>query len=160
MKRILKSRNIKNKNELLQAINEIWDSFPQESINKLVASFKVRLQMVLEHDGKSITDIHRSGIHKAPTIDVFRNENTMDLAEMITTIDPTVDDSPIEVKTRCKWELEEDIILLTSVKKLGSKLSSIAERLDDRTANSCRKRGLIFRAIFFAKGYFFHNFFN
>ena len=98
MKRILKSRNIKNKNELLQAINEIWDSFPQESINRLVASFKVRLQIFLEHDGESITDILRSGIHKAPTIDVSRNENAMDLAEMITTMDPARDDSPIEVK--------------------------------------------------------------
>ena len=64
----------------------------------------------------------------------------MDLAEMITTIDPTVDDNPIEVKTRRNWELEEDISLLTSVKELGSKWSSFAWRLVDRTANSCRQR--------------------
>ena len=140
MKRIIKTRNIKSKAELVNAITEIWDAFPQASIDSLVASFKGRLQTVLAQDGESISDILRSGIHNAPAIDVEPNDETMQLSEMITTIDPTVDDNPIEMRTQRKWEIEEDIILLKAYQELGRKWSSIAQRLVDRTANSCRAR--------------------
>ena len=140
MKRILKTKQISSKQQLIDTVTEIWDSFPQESIDNLVRSFKGRLHTVIQQNGESISDILRSGIDDLPEVDVAPDESTMDLSDMITTYDPSVDDNPIEVRTQRKWELEDDIILLTAVKELGKKWSLISKRLTDRTANSCRQR--------------------
>ena len=140
MKRILKTKAITTKNELIDAINDIWDSFPQSSIDSLVCSFRGRLLTVIDQEGESISDILRSGIHSAPQIALMPNQLTMPLTDMITACDPTVDDNPVEMKSQRAWTLEEDILLLNSVKEFGTRWAVIAPKFTDRTSNSCRSR--------------------
>ena len=140
MKRILKTMEITTKQQLIDAINQIWDAFPQSSIDSLVRSFRGRLFTVIDQQGESISDILRSDIHNAPNIPLIPDENTMSLADMITVWDPTIDDNPIEVRAQRAWTLDEDIILLSSIKNIGKKWSLISQKLTDRTPNSCRMR--------------------
>lgn len=140
MKRILKTRKIATKQDLITSINEIWDSFPQASIDSLVCSFRGRLLTVIDKQGESISDILRSGIHAAPECVVMPDANTMPLTDMIHACDPTVDDDPIEMRAQRKWTLEEDIRLLNLIKVLGTRWTIISKRFIDRTSDSCRKR--------------------
>ena len=140
MKRILKTKDIKTKNDLIKEVNDIWNSFPQSSIDSLVGSFYGRLRMVLGVEGESISDILRSGIHSPPQFPLQMHEGKMDLTDMITACDPTVDDEPIDLKTQREWEVDEDIALLNGVKEYGKKWTIIANTLHERTANSCRNR--------------------
>ena len=140
MKRILKTKEITSKQQLIDEVKEIWESFPQESIDRLVQSFKGRLYATISNNGESLSDILRNGIQIEQETEVTPNETTLDLADIITTYDPNVDDNPIEMRTQRNWSIEEDILLLSSVKELGHKWSKIAKKFVDRTANSVRNR--------------------
>ena len=43
IKRILKTKNISSKSELLDIVIDIWDNFTQEVINRIVSNFHGRL---------------------------------------------------------------------------------------------------------------------
>ena len=62
LKYTVKSRSPKNLQELEEAIEFAWSSLKQETIDALVSSFRDRLLLVLENEGKSITDLLRRNI--------------------------------------------------------------------------------------------------
>ena len=140
MKRILKTKKVSTKDELIKEIYAIWGSFSQESINNLVKSFRDRLQTVIEYNGESITDILRSRIFRETQLEVVPDATIMPLHDMITACDPTIDDNPLEFRTKRPWSIEEDLILLKGIKELGLKWTQISQRLTDRTPLSCRNR--------------------
>ena len=57
IKRILKTKEINSKTELIHYVNEIWESFPQEAIDRLVSSFRVRLYAVINQNGHMISTV-------------------------------------------------------------------------------------------------------
>ena len=57
-----------------------WDDFPQESIERLVLSFENRLKLVIQEDGKSITNILRKSIHIEPNVEITIDENFSNLS--------------------------------------------------------------------------------
>ena len=57
IKRILKTKEINSKTELIHYVNEIWESFPQEEIDRLVSSFRARLYAVINQNGHMISTV-------------------------------------------------------------------------------------------------------
>lgn len=57
-----------------------WDDFPQASIDRLVLSFENRLKLVIQEDGKSITNILRKSIHIEPNVEITIDENFSNLS--------------------------------------------------------------------------------
>ena len=56
----------KNKEELISQIQQLWDEIPQESINKLILSFKYRLEMCRDVGGKTISHFLSAKKHAIP----------------------------------------------------------------------------------------------
>lgn len=140
MKRILKNKEIKTKKELKEIIQIIWDSFPQESINRLIESFCGRLRMVLAVNGNSISDLLRKGIHSIPSFPFPLFENIWSLKELLLERDPTVNDSAIEFTTKLPWSFEEIILLLNKIKEFGQDWGKIGKFFPTRTVTSlCNK---------------------
>ena len=140
IKRILETIKIHSTDELIEKVQQIWEAFPQESINKLVLSFHGRLRTVIYENGHSISEILRKGINKAPDVVLpFRND-ILPVEELISLIDTSIDDNPIEFKSRRAFSAEEDILLLQLVNNLGRKWTIISKKFEDRTPNSLRQR--------------------
>ena len=55
-----------NKEELISQIQQLWNEIPQESINKLVLSFKYRLEMCRDVGGKTISHFLSAKKHSVP----------------------------------------------------------------------------------------------
>lgn len=47
IKRILKRQTFNSKSELIQKVKEIWTSFPQDAIDRLVLSFQNRVELII-----------------------------------------------------------------------------------------------------------------
>ena len=140
IKRIIKSKKIETKEELVQTVLEAWNSFPQDSINRLVMSFHGRLRTVIQENGESISDILRSNINLAPMFPLPHYENILNLNDIIETYDPNIDDNPISIRTKRPWTHEEVCLLMEKVKELGPKWTKIAQYFTDRTSISLRNK--------------------
>ena len=140
MKRILKTMKINSKIELIQKVNEIWEAFPQSSINSLILSFHGRLRMVIADNGQSISDKLRSGIHKAPQIVLPYRNDLLGFNDLVCLNDPDVDDQPVEFTSKRKFNNDEDILLLSLVDIHGRKWKLLSEFFVDRTPNSLKNR--------------------
>ena len=82
----------------------------------------------------------RNGIKFAPEVVLPFREDILKVDELISLIDTSIDDSPIEFKTKRPFSAEEDILLLQMVKNLGNKWSLISKKFEDRTPTSLRQR--------------------
>ena len=136
IKRILKTKQISSKTDLLNTVKEIWVQFPQEVINRLVLSFHGRLRTVIQENGCSISDYLRNGIHLAPQMALNQFPDIMSLEEIISPYDPNIDDNPICVRTKRPWTYEEIKLLLEKVNEIGKKWTLISKFFKDRTAIS------------------------
>ena len=140
MKRILKTRTISSKEQLLQNVYEIWNAFPQSSINRLVRSFECRLRAVLDINGDSISEILRSGINYTPSSVWNQIADPIPIDQLIIPFDDSIDDQPIEFLAKRPWTSEEVQTLLKLVHELGTKWVLIASRFEKRTAISCKNK--------------------
>lgn len=140
IKRILKTLKIKSKEELIEKVTTIWEAFPQSAINNLVLSFHGRLRTVIYQNGNSISEMLRNGIKFAPEVVLPFREDILKVDELISFVDTSINDNPIEFKTKRPFSPEEDILLLQSVKSLGNKWSLISKSFEDRTPTSLRQR--------------------
>ena len=71
----------------------------------------------------------------------FLKSRSYELIEWpISFVDTSINDNPIEFKTKRPFSPEEDILLLQSVKNLGNKWSLISKSFEDRTPTSLRQR--------------------
>ena len=140
MKRILKTFKIDLKSDLIEKVLSIWELFPQDSINRLVLSFSGRLRPVISENGGSISEILRKGIHYAPEIVLPYRDDLLKFEDLVALNDPSIDDNPIEFKTRRQYSIEEDLLLLQKVRDLGNKWTLISKYFEDRTPTSLRNR--------------------
>ena len=81
-----------------------WDDFPQASIDRLVLSFENRLKLVIQEDGKSITNILRKSIHIEPNVEITIDEIFPNLSvdELIEPYNHNTNGTPIEFLTKKK----------------------------------------------------------
>jgi hypothetical protein len=64
LKKYIKGKHPTNLAELEANAIEGWNNISRETINKLVLSFRARLELVLLQRGDSIADLLRKGIHE------------------------------------------------------------------------------------------------
>ena len=142
MKRILKNYKNLTKNEMINKIIQIWDEFPQEKINKLVLSFKKRLNLVLAKNGESISEELRNGLEKLPNLNIQIRDDIkkLEFNDLIETIDPYINDCPIQFHAKRPFTVEEDMLLLQMVEKFGKKWKQLENFFNQRTATSLRNR--------------------
>ena len=142
MKRIIQGKidEINNKEDLMNVVTEVWDSFPQETIDRIVLSFTGRLRMIIGKEGESISDDLRSSLENIPMFPLGQTPNIMSVAEMITTKDETINDKPKKLLSLAEWTPDEDELLLRLYKIHGKKYSDIAKHMENRTACSIRNR--------------------
>ena len=124
-----------------QKIIEIWESFPQDSINSLISSFESRLRFVLSQNGESISEILRRNIHQdaAITLDLTNN-NLLQIDDLIEFYDPLTNDEPLEFIAKRPFTVEEDILLLSKVNELGPRWKEMIKFFINRNQNSLRYR--------------------
>ena len=142
MKSIIKKRRseIKTTEDLTQIVQEVWDSFPQESIDSLVLSFAGRLRILIDNDGNSIADILRNSIHNIPEFPLPDFPDSMNILDIITMHDPNINDDVIQIETKRPWTPEEDKRIVQMRNLYGNKWTIIAAGLENRTALSVRNR--------------------
>ena len=142
----------KNIIELEVIVRQIWDSIPQETINRLVESFYYRLILVAEHNGNSIQQFIRHNIcndnlkEKAAIIVQSVDIEIKNINEIICYQDP---ESPLSTNffpfqesipvVKKRWTKEEDLILLRYFHQIGPKWSSIA-KVVGRSPSSVKNR--------------------
>ena len=120
----------------LEKVTTKWEAFPQSAINNLVLSFHGRLRTVIYQNGNSISEKLRNGIKFALPF----KEDILKVDELISFVDTSIDDNPIEFKTKRPFSAEEEILLLQSVKNFGNKWSLISKSFEDRIPTSLRQR--------------------
>ena len=142
MKRMIQARinEVETKADLIRIVNEVWDAFPQESINRLVLSFAGRLRLVIAKGGESISDELRSSLYRVPAFPMENLQNLITLDKIITTKDENVDDMPLEFRTLRPWSPDEDANLIKNVGIVGKKWQLLTNLMQDRTAASIRSR--------------------
>lgn len=142
MKKIIQTRidEIKTKPDLIRIVNEVWDAFPQEAINRLVMSFAGRLRLVIAKGGESISDELRTSLYHVPAFPLENLDNLIPLDKIISIRDENIDDMPLEFRTLRTWTPIEDEILIKNVKIIGKKWQLLTNFLPDRTALSIRSR--------------------
>lgn len=79
-------------------IVQIWNSYPQESINELVRSFADRLQLLFSKNDESISDELRKGIDKIKGIEINipSVSKVLNFDELIELYHPTTEDWPLK----------------------------------------------------------------
>ena len=104
LKKILQSkiRDIKPKCDLLNNVRQIWDSFPQETIDRLIMSFEGRLRLVINKQGESISDELTTSLTQIPSFP-FIHSDEVQLDKILTFKDETIDDNPIEYRAMRKY---------------------------------------------------------
>ena len=140
IKKILKSETINSKLELIEKVQQIWESFPQSSINNLVLSFEGRLRMVITENGQSINDHLRKGIHNFPESVQIDLTKVLDVSDLIENYDPEVDDNPIEFVSKRPFTVEEDLLLFNLFSQFGPKWKKMSEYFTSRTPGSLSRR--------------------
>lgn len=114
-------KNSNTKSEFIEKVKFIWENFPQNSINNLISTFIGRLRKVIEENGQSINQFLRKGIHKFPTNVEIDPTKVVNIENLISNYDPTVDDNPIEFVSKRRFTPEEDLLLIQLVSQLGTK---------------------------------------
>ncbi len=147
IKRILKKYQNLSKSSFIEKVIQIWDNFPQESINRLVESFEDRLKLLITKNGQSISDDLRKGIHKFSNLEYHIQPNTeiLDYDQLVESYDPSIDDCPVEFHAKRPFTIEEDILLIDLVGKLGTKWKQMEIYFDQRTSTSLRNRWVYLR---------------
>lgn len=140
IKRILKGQIFTNKIDLIQKVQEIWYSFPQEKINELVLSFETRLKLVIQERGQSITNILRTSIHQNPEFNFDTNLQLLTEDDLIEKFDDSVDDCPLEFVSKRKFTDDEDMRLLYLIKIYGTQWKVLTRFFEQRTPTSLRIR--------------------
>ncbi len=140
IKRILKTKKITTRQELIDMVNEIWNNFPQEAINRLIQSFDGRLRTVLDANGESISDILRSSIHHVPSSVWCQVINPLFFDDLVAVYDPTLNDNTLEFLSKRPWSYEEVQQLITLVGQFGRKWNIVASRMVNRTSISCANK--------------------
>lgn len=116
IKRILQKETINSKEELKKNFFlEIWESFPQLSIDRLVSSFNRRLRLLISQNEKSIIYLLRTSLYDIAPFQ-FPNKNFLkfyDLAELYV---PDVNDETVEFLNKRQYKTDEDILLLQQKK--------------------------------------------
>lgn len=140
IKRILKTKRVGSRTELVRIVQEIWDAFPQESIDSLVESFATRLRMVVAVGGESISDILRNGLQFDVDYIQIHPQAIKPLFHFIRRYDPTINDTTPEVLSKRSWTPEEVELLIQQVRILGNKWTVIARRFRDRTPGSLKAK--------------------
>ena len=113
-------------------VTEIYNEFPQESINSLVLSFPTRLHMVIKENGGSISDLIRSGIHDSSNYPLVQNKELIKhIDHYIIQMDSSVDDTyEIDV---LPWSIDEEVILLKKIHDIGKKCHIISQYIPGRS---------------------------
>lgn len=142
MKRLLKGQIFDSKKVLIENILEIWDSFPQDSINRLIESFESRIKLVIENNGNSISDILRSGLNYHTNAEIQLDEKYSNLSynDLIDKYDPSVNDRPLEFLTKRKYSQEENLLLFQLVSTKGTRWKEFVKYFEFRTSDSLRKQ--------------------
>ena len=139
MKRILKNKQFRDLASMKIAVQEIWNTFPIDSINKLVESFQGRLMTVIQYNGESISDILRSGITHFPQFPLQQIDDIYSYFELISRYDPSIDEENIEVQPSKDWSEKEIIFLFKKVEEFGHQWSKIVNFFPGRTASSLQR---------------------
>lgn len=140
IKRILKFENINTKSEFIEKVKFIWENFPQDSINNLISTFIGRLRKVIEENGQSINQFLRKGIHKFPTNVEIDPTKVVNIENLISNYDPTVDDNPVEFVSKRQFTPEEDLLLIQLVSQLGTRWTFMTRYFLYRTPGSLSRR--------------------
>ena len=140
MKRILKTKKIETKAELLECINEIWEAFPQETINRLVLSFENRLRLLIQKGGQSISNILRSNINIRPAFPLGNFPDILSIHDLLTVCDPTINDETLEFHSKRPFTIEEVSLLLDLVKQYGRKWTKFSSFFKNRAALSLKQK--------------------
>lgn len=101
-------------------------------------SFQNRVELIIEQEGKSITNILRNGIHQSPKDNIIINENYS-----ILTIEDLIQNvNQIQMIVRSNFSLkrlyisEEDLLLLNLVSQCGTRWKDFTKYFQYRTAIS------------------------
>ena len=142
MKAIIKQRHeeINSGDDLVRIVQEVWNAFPQSSIDRLVLSFTGRLRMLIAKGGESISNELRSSIHNFPAFPLPNIPNKLELLDLVTLHDPNVNDDQILINSKRPWTPEEDALIVKLRGTLGNKWTQIASKLNQRNAASVRNR--------------------
>lgn len=134
IKRILQKETINSKEKSKNKILEIWESFPQSSIDRLVSSFNGRLRLLISQNGNSINNLLRKELFDCAPI-VIPKQKFLSFEDLVELYDPDVDDEPVEFLTKRKYSIDEDILLL-QLKKDGLSFSQMEQMFENRTSAS------------------------
>ena len=134
IKRILQKETINSKEKSKNKILEIWESFPQSSIDRLVSSFNGRLRLLISQNGNSINNLLRKELFDCAPI-VIPKQKFLSFEDLVELYDPDVDDEPVEFLTKRKYSIDEDILLL-QLKKDGLSFSQMEQMFENRTSDS------------------------
>lgn len=113
MKRILKGKIFETRESLINELQKIWDLFPQEMIDKLCLSFQSRLRTLINQNGESISDLLRKKLEYQSPIVISSPNKLLQIDDLITNYDPTVNDLTPKFLSKRDFTTEEDILLLT-----------------------------------------------
>jgi hypothetical protein len=142
MKSIIKQHynEVKNSEALARIVQEVWDTFRQESIDRLVLSFTARLRMLIMKSGASISNELRKSIHKVPAFPLPCIPDKLKLLDLLTIYDPNVNDDPILINSKRPWTPEEDALIVHWINNIGNKWTMISRHLHERDPISVRNR--------------------
>ena len=113
MKRILKGKIFETRESLINELQKIWDLFPQEMIDKLCLSFQSRLRTLINQNGESISDLLRKKLEYQSPIVISSPNKLLQIDDLITNYDPTVNDLTPKFLSKRDFTTEEDILILT-----------------------------------------------
>jgi hypothetical protein len=110
IKKKLKKSKPRNIQELTTFVKKIWDEeVTIEAINNLVLSFRLRLELVLLHSGKSISDQLRKGISISSNFPIpERPEAEEIIHECISEMER--DDNPMNLQHLRKQDFQQNQI--------------------------------------------------
>lgn len=140
MKRIIKTKSINSKEDLINTVQEIWNNFPQSSIDELILSFKTRLRLVIALNGDSISDILRNGLQIDVNYVPISPAFVVPFENYLARYNPNIDDHSEEILARRTWNPEEVKLLIDKVRVHGNKWTRLASFFDHRTPASLKRK--------------------
>ena len=124
-------------NELRSVILDVWESFDQNSIDNLVASFYQRLILVIQHNGECIQPWITKDLHKLnimlPQIEDFGNE----IPNVLSILKEPIIENPVPANT--KFTKEDEKIIMDIFIKNGPKWTKMSQVLPNHTINQIKQ---------------------
>jgi hypothetical protein len=136
LKRLLSLCVFKSEGDFHRAVASYWNSIPQEAIDRLVLSFRVRLIGVLVKSGASISDELRSDLLFFEKVAIPEHDAVIKYASWYDPIDKTVEDLP----NVSDWRKEEDLLLIRRYLRQAPSWKTKAAKELKRKAQECSKR--------------------